>query len=154
MLIGGIFLILSSGCTQYNPSGWEDNGTVIKTVNNNEVLILGNFTLDDTVFEDLRFPITALKIGPAKPPAFNINEWTYDFDDSDAEQVYIIAQMPHARKRNTWIDAHFHWQSISGDTGDVVWCLEYTWSNISFSFPTNIFECVVDTGTADTTLHY
>lgn len=79
--------------------------------------------LEDTVWEDLRFPATRLRQGATLKPDFNETEVTIDFDDSSDETTYIIAQLPHAWKQGSEIRPHIHW--IQNQNLNIPWSLQY-----------------------------
>ena len=110
----------------------------------------GTLTLGGSasVWDDLRFPATASKLGGSKDPGFSLFKFngtgsqgvfTYWFDESTEEEVYLIAQMPHGWKLGSLVYPHVHWTPASNGTGTVSWGLEYTWGSINSLFsPTSI----------------
>lgn len=89
------------------------------------------FEGDATVWEDLRFPATNLKVNPVTSlPDFDYTEIGYLFDAGSTETLYIIAQMPHSWKIGSSIYPHVHWMPTNTNTGDVLWRFEYKWVNI------------------------
>ena len=96
--------------------------------------------LQQPVWDDLRVPISAIRVGSAFPPDFSAwlgNLMLYWFDPTSAEQVYFVAQLPHKYKSETDLHPHVHWVPKStGGAGEVVsWGLEYTWASIGQTFP-------------------
>lgn len=92
-----------------------------------------------TRWEDLRVPISAVKVGSLKPPGFEawINFlYLYWFDPDDDEQVYFVCQIPHAYIQNTDFHPHVHFVPKSnGAAGQkVVWGLEYAFAEIGSTF--------------------
>jgi hypothetical protein len=101
--------------------------------------------LVETVWEDLRVPLTSGKIGSSNPPslsqyidngAASVGVFVYSFADEavagNERQMWFVAQLPHAYKQGTDILAHIHWGiKTAGAAGEFVkWGLEYTWANI------------------------
>jgi len=83
-------------------------------------------------WEDLRFPATQLKVNPAtNRPDFDFTEIRYLFDATSTETLYMIAQMPHGWKEGSNIRPHVHWQPTTTNTNNVLWRLEYKWTNIN-----------------------
>lgn len=80
------------------------------------------------VWDDLRVPATQFKSGVSTKPDFDFTEVGYAFDPTDDETVYITVQMPHNWAEGTDVKPHIHWMSQAA--GDVVWQLEYRWTNV------------------------
>ena len=101
-----------------------------------------------TQWDDLRIAINSTKLGGSKDPGFAVFKtdggapasqgvFLYWFDKSNEEELYFVAQMPHAWDEGTDIECHVHWvpASTSASAGlDVCWGLEYTWANINGTF--------------------
>lgn len=94
---------------------------------------------DAQAWEDLRIPLTTVKIGAANAPDFTIcanNEATapsfgvgaYLFDGAANEHVYFHAQMPHAWLIGSTIQAHVHWCPTLDTAGSAMIGLEYAWA--------------------------
>lgn len=101
-----------------------------------------------TTWDDLRFPATSTKLGGSKDPGFSVFKFngtgsqgvfTYWFDGSQEEEVYLMAQMPHSWKQGSSISPHVHWTPSANGTGTVSWGLEYSWANIAGVFPATSF---------------
>lgn len=100
-------------------------------------------------WEDLRFPASAVKV----TGSLNLPYWDSFIDGTQAlwfeqgDQVFAIAQIPHARKNGTDLLFHFHWTGIEKETEpvNVTWCVEYTNANIEAIFGRTITRCVNDT---------
>ena len=97
-----------------------------------------------TVWDDLRFSAVSSKLGGSKDPGFAVFKtnasgsqgvFTYWFDDDAEEEIYLIAQMPHAWKAGSLISPHVHWTPAANGTGTVSWGLEYSWANVNSVFP-------------------
>lgn len=89
------------------------------------------FEGDATVWDDLRFPATQLRVNPATlKPDFDFTEVGFLFDSGSTETLYIIAQIPHSWKVGSSIYPHIHWMPTNTDTGNVLWRMEYKWINI------------------------
>jgi len=98
------------------------------------------------VEEDLRFPAGIILVtGASNTPdweTFIGNTQILAFSSSTMEQAFLSAQLPHSWKEGTNIEPHFHWSPSTTDTGNVTWCLEYTWANIDDVFPVVDYACV------------
>ena len=91
-----------------------------------DTLVAGDITLSDTSWDDLRFPVSAIKLqGTGSEPDIENTYGTYLFDDGTPETVFIMAQMPHAWKEGTNVFPHTHWYKTTSATGDVCWQLDY-----------------------------
>jgi hypothetical protein len=94
-------------------------------INNNSV------RFDEDNWEDLRFPATAINPpGAATAPTYDTTNIGYSFSASLTNVLGIIAQLPHSWKTGTSIYPHIHWMPTNTNTGDVLWRMEYKWTNI------------------------
>jgi len=88
-------------------------------------------------YDDVRIPVTAQAKGGANDPGFDVfldTTRAYAFSKSADEELFFAAQLPHSYKEGTDIEAHVHWAPKDTDTGDVLWRLEYTWTNRDGTF--------------------
>lgn len=95
-----------------------------------------------TVFEDLRFPVTAVKINASKPPAWLtvLSSDVLAFGDegvvTNEEGVTFIAQIPHSYKEGSNVYPHIHWMGSDTSTGNILWEFSQSWANMGTEFPT------------------
>jgi len=103
---------------------------------------------DETVWDDMRVPVTATSVGAARVP--NFQQWltngagstgvyTYFFPDGNSSQerdLFFAVQLPHGYKYGTDLKPHIHWfPKTTGGAGEVVsWGMEYTLAKIGTSF--------------------
>jgi len=81
---------------------------------------------DAVAWEDLRFPVSNLRVNPANSkPDVDANTGCYFFDPTTPERVTAQVQLPHAWKEGTVIVPHVHWAKTTAQAGDVTWRLEY-----------------------------
>ena len=101
------------------------------------------FIGDAVVWEDLRFPATQTTVGGTKDPDFvqfqddgagSQGVFTYAFSPTVEEELYFVAQMPHAWKIGTDLHPHVHWTPTNTNVGSVSWGMEYTWQSINGTF--------------------
>lgn len=146
-----LFKILADGSIQIG------NATNNVTIDND-----GNWVLNGgaTRWEDLRIPITATKTGGSKDPGFTLFKndggasqgvFCYWFDPNNEEELYFVAQVPHAWKLESTLYPHVHWTPKTTADGTpanqkVKWGLEYalakiggTFGNTQFVYGTNHF---------------
>jgi len=101
---------------------------------------------DATVWEDLRFPATA--INPAGAPSAMVFDQTnlgFTASAAGTTTVAVIAQLPHSWKTGSNLHPHFHWEPTDTGAGDVVWNIEYKWTNIEDTEPaTWTYSQVID----------
>ena len=72
-------------------------------------------------WDDLLTPATAVPIrGQAGDPDVEA-EGTLLFDSSDAEQIALVYQMPHAWVYGSGVRLHVHWGKTTDAAGDVAW---------------------------------
>ena len=97
--------------------------------------------LEDTVWDDLRFPASSVRVGSAQPAS----EQAYrggivlSFASNADNSIYFIAQMPHAWKEGSEIDIHLHWtiptSGAGGGAENVKWDLTYSAASMGDLFP-------------------
>ncbi len=84
-----------------------------------------------TVWEDLRFPATAVNpTGAPNPMSFDSDNVGFLASQNGTQCIAVVAQMPHSWKAGSDIEAHIHWGPTTTGAGNVVWLLEYRWVNI------------------------
>ena len=100
-------------------------------------------TLTDTVWEDLRVPMTAVKAAGVRDPGFikfkddgaaSTGVFAHHFDKSAEEELFFSAQMSHMWKEGTDLKPHVHWAPSDSGAGNVGWGLACTWDNISGTY--------------------
>lgn len=86
---------------------------------------------DNIFYDDLRAPATAVNPpGAASDPDWDSTNIGYLFDAGSTEVLQIIMQMPHTWAEGEDIEPHVHWMPTNTNTGDVLWQMEYKWTNI------------------------
>ena len=127
---------------------YSEDGDLHVQADTNKTLVL-----DNSVWEDLRVPVTSVKTGGSKDPDFiqfmddgagSQGVFSYAFDKTTEEEVYFAVQIPHAWKLGSDIEPHCHWSPSDTDTGNVVWGLEYTISDIGGTFGNTASLSVTD----------
>jgi hypothetical protein len=98
-------------------------------------------TFEDSAryWDDLRFPLSNLIIGPVKSPGLEVFiDGTRARAFSPDEWLYGAGQTPHGWDQDT-IDAHIHWTIPTSGSGggveNVRWMLEYTFQGLTGVFP-------------------
>jgi hypothetical protein len=103
-------------------------------------------TLEQPVmWDDLRVPMSATKLGGSKDPGFAVfktngsgsqGTFIFWFDAASEEELYFVAQLPHSYKEGSNITPHVHWvPKADGKAGEKVsWGLEYSWQNMGSTF--------------------
>lgn len=123
------------------PNGITVDG--VATIDENGIV------LTDTVWDDLRVPVTSTKLGGPKDPGFaavldngsgSQGVFTYLFDAGTEEEIYFTCQLPHNWKKETSLHPHVHWIPISnGSAGQkVCWGLEYSVQAIGSVFGNSV----------------
>ena len=97
--------------------------------------------MNDNNWEDLRFPVGAIKLGAANPP----DEQAYkggvvlSFPSNANRIAYVTAQMPHGWVEGTDIVVHIHWtiptSGAGGGAENVKFDLTHSWANLGDAFP-------------------
>lgn len=144
-LLSILMLQTGSGAIYFIEHDLFNNG-FNSTINSN-LTINGSLTISG-VEDDLRFPVENIKTtGASNVPDYSVflnNTYTLRFDSGTDEQGFITIQLPHSYQAGTNIDAHFHWTPTTTDTGNVTWCIEYTWANIDSTFGGTSIQCSSD----------
>lgn len=104
----------------------------------NALVIAGEdaLSLTNTVWDDIRVPVTSTKLGGSKAPEFAVlfdngagsqGVFTYLFDKDAEEELYFTVQLPHNYKYGTDLHAHVHWSPTADgvENSKVNWGLEY-----------------------------
>ncbi len=101
-------------------------------------------------WDDLRFPATMLRVGASNPPSWVA--WRDDGSGSpgvlslsfadqtvagNEEQVWLIAQMPHAWREGTAVYPHIHWNLEDATSCNARFCTEYALSDTGEAWSTN-----------------
>jgi len=119
------------------------------TISNAVTIDENGLVLNNTVWDDLRVPVTSTKLGGSKDPGFakvlddgsgSQGLFTYLFDASTEEEIYFTCQLPHNWKKETSLYPHVHWMPVSNGTAGqkVCWGLEYSVQNIGGVFGASI----------------
>jgi hypothetical protein len=112
--------------------------------------------LQETVWNDINFPGSALSQGVAnKPDSISILSSggirAYGFDgNATLEELHGSGEILHDWKEGTALHPHVHWMPTTTNAGNVKWNIEYSWQNIdgTFSAPTTISVTAAAGGTA------
>lgn len=87
---------------------------------------------EDLRWDDLRAPATAINPpGQVSDPDWDNTNGGWLFDAAGIEIIWIIMQMPHAYKEGSDIRPHIHWMPTNTNEGNVLWRMEYKWTNIN-----------------------
>ena len=96
--------------------------------------IINNAEPNEYVYDDIRVAAGATKVGASGPTFGDFgNFMTWLFPTNEDKEVFFNVQLPHSWMEGTDLQAHIHWAPVNTNTGDVAWCLEYVWANISGS---------------------
>lgn len=111
----------------------------------NDIIVAKEFTLSDTVWEDLRFPVAGINPpGAASDPARNTTTGLLVFSASATNIIAIQVQMPHSWKIGSEISPHIHLWYPNANAGNSVWTLQYQLAGIGDNFP-NSFTTITET---------
>lgn len=99
--------------------------------------VRGNITFENTVWDDLRVPLSTARTGASVPnySALTNNVYTWHFVDAQTDTLYFETQLPHGYKAGTTLKPHLHWCPTTASTNEVVWQLEYTIASIGSNYP-------------------
>jgi len=91
-----------------------------------------------TVWEDLRFPATAINpVGAPSPMGFDTTRIAFTAATGQTQTIAVVAQLPHSWKIGSTIYPHVHWQPTTTNTGSVLWRIEYKWNDLNTVEPAN-----------------
>lgn len=131
----------------------SSSGDTVVDSTGNIVLESTNVLWRNAVWDDLRVSMTDTKGAGVKDPGFikvldngtgSPGVYAYGFDPLIQEELFFACQIPHTYKQDTDITAHVHWVPTTTNSGDVVWGLEYTWSNVNDTFGNTAILTVTD----------
>jgi hypothetical protein len=99
-----------------------------------------------TTFGDLTVPLYNTKPGEAgSQPAWikmkdngagSSGVYTYSFAGGTEQEVFFYVQLPHNWKEGSTIYPHVHWSpQTTGQSGTLVWGIEYSWVNYDAASP-------------------
>jgi hypothetical protein len=106
------------------------------------VMVGGNFSLENTQWDDMTIPLVLGKTTGVNVPSFDTfidGTMAYSFIADD--KIYVIQQMSHSYKLNSTIYQHVHMTPSSTNTGNVTICVEYTKADIGQPFPNTVTSC-------------
>jgi len=95
--------------------------------------------LTDTVWTDISIPMTTAKASGTNDPTWgqltddgssSTGIFAWNFSASTEEELWFAAEFPHGWKSESDAEVHIHWAPDSTDTGNVVWGVEWYWTNI------------------------
>ena len=113
-----IFTTAVFGSDGLNFANFETDGTLL-------------FSGDATIWDDLRFPVTTINpAGSEVAMTFDTVNFGYLAAPNSVQDVAIIVQMPHSWKEGSIIAPHVHWNPTTTNTGNVLWRMQYKWTNI------------------------
>lgn len=108
-----------------------------------DLVINGNVTLADTVYDDMQFPVTQAKKGINDKPDFDLTNIGLLFPQNDETEYIVLAeQFSHSLKLGTPIEPHIHY--IQDEAAVPVFVLQYRWYNNGDQVPA--FTTIESTG--------
>jgi len=97
--------------------------------------------MDDTVWDDLRFPASAVRLSGSQPPTATLYKGgsVLSFPDNADKTIYFTVQLPHNYKYGTDLKPHMHLTMPNAGSGagveNIKFDLTYSLANISDAFP-------------------
>jgi hypothetical protein len=112
-----------------------------------------------TTFGDLTIPLYSTKTGEAgSQPAWvkmkdngagSRGVYAYNFAGGTEQEVFFSVQLPHNWKEGSAIYPHVHWSpQTTGQSGTIVWGIEYTWVNYNAASPETFANTTLLTATS------
>jgi len=105
---------------------------------------------DSTVYDDLRIPLTSVKVGGAgKDPTYaqvinNIRAPV--FSNGASQNLHFVSQVPHSWMNGGELQPHIHWMpTVANATGFCRWDLEYVVADINATFQVEPIRAVGST---------
>ncbi len=121
----------------------NDDLYVTNTATIGSSLFADTVNITGTVWEDLRTPVTQLRVPSVKAPTWTAYRGSQVLAFSDQavagneEEVYLAIQMAHEYKEGTDLYIHPHFVYSANQTNTSVrWGLSYTWADLDVKFPT------------------
>ena len=146
-----ILVVLSitlSGCVQQSPPPVNYFTYVNNTLSYNGTLSVEKLQLENPHYDFLYFPASIIKTaGTSNIP--DATTYGYAFSHTNEEQLFITSQIPNIRVPDSDVIPHFNWHTNDDSAGDVVWCIEYSWTNIGDVVQPPITECLVGSSQLD-----
>ena len=101
--------------------------------------VVGVWENQPGLWESLKVSFIATSVAASNPPIFspftNIGGvFLYFFSQTQEQELYFTAQLPHSYLEGSDIEANVHFVSNSNAGGTVRWGLEYSWSNPNEDF--------------------
>lgn len=103
---------------------------------------------EDSTWDDIRTPATAIKLSGANPPTETAYRGSsvLAFPTNANKTIYFIFQMPHSWKIGSEVRFHIHWTIPVSGAGagaeNVKWNFTYSWASIGGTFPAETPETV------------
>ena len=97
--------------------------------------------MNDNNWDDLHFPVNAIKVGAANPPSEQAYKGSLvlSFPSNANKIVYVVVLLPHTWDEGTALFPHLHWTiPVSGAGGgaeNVKFDLTHSWANVGEAFP-------------------
>ncbi len=116
------------------------NGDVLQFVDNTSTWVT-----QPGLWQDMRVPVTATSRQGSNQPAFNPlrdngsgsqGVYAYSFSPNIEQELFFGTQLSHTYAEGTDIRPHLHFTPSDNSAGNIVWGLEYTWTNVNDVFPT------------------
>lgn len=109
----------------------------------NEIHLKGEnpIVLEDSVWDDERFPVTSIQVGATQPASLIAYKGglVLSFSSTSDNSCYFIWQAPHEWKEGSGIEVHIHWAISDDGSGlgaeNVKWDLTYSISDIDTAIP-------------------
>lgn len=114
-----------------------------------------------TVFNDLRIPISNLRLPAANPPtpAAYKGGQVLSFSSAADNFVYFNVQLPHSYKEGSTIYPHVHYvipvAGAGGGVENLKWNFTYSWANVNAAFAAETSDSVtIDVQNLAADTHY
>jgi len=96
----------------------------------------GTYYFGSLGWDDLKFPFAGFNPpGLVSDPDIDTDDGFPIFDAGSTEMLVGGAQMPHAWKAGSPIRPHIHWSPTDGNSGNVLWRLEFQLATPGGTFP-------------------
>lgn len=84
-----------------------------------------------TFWDDMRFPASEINpTGAVGPMSYDTTNIGFLAAPGSTQTIAMIGQMPHSWKEGTLIYPHIHWQPTTAGAGNVLWGLDYKWTDV------------------------
>jgi hypothetical protein len=136
---------------------WKENHFGTDT---NHTLFESDGTLkmvgDATVYKDLIFPVSNLRVGASPPTFAGFQNGVYAnrFDNTFVHTVYGSVELQHDYEEGSELEVHIHWSPSTTNTGVAKFSFEYTIASVNGIFGVSTTATAIQAGSGTVNKHH